>query len=143
MMPTRPGAAFKMIEPQLFFHLLVVLLHPPAPPGRGYQSPQAHIFRQITQIVFDRPRLVCWPLHQEPNLLPRCFAMVPVMGALYPLRPETRGQPAVAALPPGHRPKPLPVSEGQFLDRDRLLAAEAHTFPGTAPSGPVRNGAAG
>src|SRR3954449_4676915 len=69
--------------------------------------------------------------------------MLPVMGALHPLGPETRGQWALAALTPVHCPKPLLVSEGQFFDRDRFLAAEAHTFGGTATPGPVRNGATG
>src|SRR3982750_4870045 len=143
VVPARPAPALEVIQPQLFLHLLVVLLHPPTPPCRGHQPPPARAFRQITKVVFDRLQLVCWPLHQQPNLLTRRLAMVPVMCALHPLRPETRGQPALAALPPSHLPNRLLVRYGQFFHRDRFLVAEAHTLCGTAAPGPVRNGSAG
>ena len=64
MVPARPGAPLKVVESQFFLQLLIVLLHPPAPPGGGDQPLEAHAFRQITQVVFDRLCLVDRPLHQ-------------------------------------------------------------------------------
>src|SRR3982750_516025 len=69
--------------------------------------------------------------------------MVPVMCALDPPSPETRGQRALAALPPSHGPKPLRVSKGQFFDRDRLPVTEAHTFSRTASALSCRDRSAG
>jgi len=52
MMPAGPGSPFKMIQPQIIFKLLIVLLNPPPDFGPIDQLVQGRGFRQIGEPIF-------------------------------------------------------------------------------------------
>src|SRR6516165_2872906 len=67
MVETTPGAALEMIQPQLFIHLLVALLHTPAtlPPSHGLQA--GRWLGQVRESVLDFAVVAL--LNQQPHRL--------------------------------------------------------------------------
>ena len=58
MMPSLPTPPLEVIQPQLLFHLLIILLYSPSPSGYIYQPLQTYNLWQITQVILNRSLLL-------------------------------------------------------------------------------------
>src|SRR5438309_6602756 len=102
MMPAPPTATLEMIQPQLFFHLLIILLDPVPALRYPHQPPHARLAGQIAEKIFGRLRLTRRPLDEQPDVLARQRAELPVLCRLQAARPEAGAHGSLGALPPGH-----------------------------------------
>src|SRR4051812_21010028 len=120
MMPTRPGAAFEVVQPQFLFPLLIIEFDAPASPRGADQTFEAELFRQVAQVILGRLRLLQRPLDQEPKRRPRLLTLLPMPSRLHAARPPARAQRSFGPFPPSEGTKlPLLLLPGHFLDRPR------------------------
>jgi hypothetical protein len=100
VMPAEPTTTFVVIEPQLFFGLLVILLAVPAQHRVADQAAKACGFREVGEPVMLRFVCAYWPVNQDPDhrLLGRLLDVT--VGWLHSQRGKPRPQGSFSPSPP-------------------------------------------
>src|SRR5262245_38488227 len=132
MVKAAPSAAFVVSEPDLLLEFLVVALDAPAQLGEVDQSIEDDFFRQVREPVTGRFGFALRPFDQQPLGRMRRVPSIVVMGRAYPQPARARAKPVVGAFTPSDRaPTPFRLTQGQLLDRYRLVGVVT-TQPGRA-----------
>ncbi len=121
-MEAAPASAFEVAEAEFLLELLVVALDAPAQLGEIDQARPGNVVGKGGEPILRGLLLGFRPFDQQPLLLTGCAAA----GRAHPHARETRGEPPTGTFPPCHRaPSIHRQAEGEFLDRDRLVALAA------------------
>src|SRR5712671_4562887 len=121
-MEALPASAFEVPEAEFLLELLVVALDAPAQLGQIDQARQGNVVGKGGEPILRGLLLGFRPFDQQPLFLTGSAAA----GCVHPHARETRGELPRRTFPPyGRAPSIQRQAEGEFLDRDRLVAFAA------------------